>query len=207
MAITTNIYEENTLRQLATYGFAHQGYSTIWKLKSASIFAVLCTTDSALYSSSFVGTVEQLLATGVTELSSQGGHIYTLDGTTYSVPFALRDVSLTGLTSITGVTFPGRDNYVAAVGTTGYKFIPQITWAYFGATQPMKKEIGWGFTSAVSFKSALLCIQLPVKTPGATFYQRSYPLAMIDFGATIARAASSSFFITWDEDGMINWTR
>lgn len=207
MAITTNIYEENTLRQLGTYGFAHQGYSTIWKLKQASIFAVLCTTDLALYSSSFVGTIDQLLATGVTELSGQGGNVRILDGTTYSVPFALWDVSFTGLTSITGVTFPGRDNYVATYDTSGVKLIPQITWAYYGATQPMRKEMGWSFTSAVSFKSALLCIQLPVKTPGATFYQRSYPLAMIDFGATITSAAGSSFFITWDEDGMINWTR
>ena len=207
MAITTNIYEENTLRQLGAYGYAHQGYSTIWKLKQASIFAVLCTTDLALYNSSFVGTVDQLLATGVTELSGQGGMVRILDGTTYSVPFALWDISFTGLTSNTGVTFPGRSNYVAAYGANGVKLIPQITWALYGGIQPMKKEIGWSFTSAVSFKSALLCIQLPVKTPGATFYQRSYPLAMIDFGATIASASGSSFFITWDEDGMINWTR
>ncbi len=206
MAITTNLYEENILRQLATYGFAHQGYSTIWKVKKASIFAVLCTTDSTLYNSSFVGTVDQLLATGVTELSNQGGYINNLDGVTYSVPFALTSVGFTGLTGIGGVTFPGRDSFVASYGVNGIKFVPQIIWAYYGVIQPMLKTVQWSFTRSISFKSALLCIQLPVKTPGATFYQRSYPLAMIDFGATIARGLGDTFSIVWDEDGMINWT-
>ena len=74
MAFTSNIYEENTLRQLAQYGIIHQGFTTTWKSKNACMYVLLCSTDMTEYSSSFVGTVAELLASGVTELATGNGY-------------------------------------------------------------------------------------------------------------------------------------
>jgi hypothetical protein len=205
MAITVNIYEENTIRQLAAYGLVHQDYSTVWKNKYAGIFVMLCTTDVAAYSSSFVGTVEQLLATGVQELAG-GGYSYIPAPNKNSGVFYISNNDY-----YSGVS--GRSEYIVTVPTTGAKFVPQWTRyerygnVFIAESFTLQPAVRWYFSSTVSFKSALVCLELPVKTPGATIYQRSYPLAMIDFGATISRAQGSGFHIVWSESGLIAWTR
>ena len=205
MAVTVNIYEENTIRQLATYGLVHQDYSTVWKNKYAGVFVMLCTTDAAAYSSSFVGTVEQLLATGVQELTG-GGYSYK------SAPNLNTDT----LNNYAGYGYEsspfGRSAYIATVPTTGAKFVPQWTKQEsfnYGASSSgtLQPAVRWFFSAPVSFKSALVCLESPVKTPGATIYQRSYPLTIIDFGTTISKGQNSTFHIIWNESGLISWTR
>lgn len=198
MAVTVNIYQENALRYLGTYGIAHQDRSTTWKIKDASMFALLCSTDLAQYSDSFAGTVQSLLTTGVTELTTGNG--YYVGGRPAPINANLG-------------SYPGGGNYSAASFLSGYsngiKFLPELTriTSFSSFVTNEYDSLSW-FASggSISAKSLLLCIESPA-SPAATIYGRSYPLAMIDFGGTKTATNGNVFDINWNANGAINWTR
>ena len=74
MPVTVNIYEESAVRYLGTYGAVHQSISTAWSVKQATMRLILCSTDVAQFNSSFAGTVEQLLSSGVQEIPTGYGY-------------------------------------------------------------------------------------------------------------------------------------
>ena len=198
MAITVNVYQEPTLRYMGTYGVAHQDRSTAWKTKNASMFALLCSTDVAQYSSSFAGTVETLLTTGVTELTTGNG--YFVGG----IPAPI----IANLGS-----FPGGVNYSNAILVGGYsngiKYSPEITLVLsFSPSVTSEYDfLRWKATGgSIAAKSLLLCFESPISS-AATIYGRSYPLAMIDFGATRTATDGNIFELDWNANGAINWTR
>jgi|688.fasta_scaffold541547_2 hypothetical protein len=188
MAVTVNVYQENALRNLGTYGIRHQDYSTVWKFKTASMFVLLCGTDNAAYVPSFAGTVQELLASGVQELTTANG--YVQGG--LPAPWAIND------------PFYGFVAFLrsSASGNSAF-YLPRTL---IGATRPYS-AIKWTVTSnSISAKSALLCFESPVSS-ASTIYSRSYPLAMIDFGGTRTSAVGTPFEINWSETGAITWTR
>jgi hypothetical protein len=193
MPVTANIYQENAVRYLGTYGVAHQGYSTTWRVKDASMFAILCSTDVAAYSSSFAGTVQELLAGAVDELATANG--YFVGG--IAAPLS---VTIMPLTTPIGLSF------LFSYGN-GLKYFPNADYSVPLATLTYK-SIQWGASGgSLSAKSLILCIESPIST-AATLYERSYPLVMIDFGGTRTAAAGTAFDpVTWNANGAISWTR
>jgi hypothetical protein len=187
MAFAVNIYQEQAVKYLGAYGIEHQSLSTTWKLKDASMFAILCSTDDGAYSSSFTGTVEELLAAGVTELTTGNGYFQG------GKPMPR--------TSIRG---PFTSNY-----GNGMKYLPVVT--YIVSTVPYVTQelrpVQWlASGGSISAKSMILCIESPVSA-AATIYGRSYPLAMIDFDGTKTATNGNVFDINWNANGAINWTR
>lgn len=186
MAVTVNIYQQNALRNLGTYGIIHQDYSTVWKYKLASMFVLLCSTDDAAYVSSFAGTVQELLSSGVQELTTLNG--YFQGG--LPAPWTINDPYYGSVDFLRG-------------STNSAFYLPRTL---VGATRPYS-AIKWTVTSnSISAKSALLCFESPVSS-GSTIYDRSFPLAMIDFGGTRTSTVGTPFEISWSETGAITWAR
>ena len=199
MAITTHVYEELAVRCVGTYGVAHQRISTVWQLKEASMFMILCSTDSALFDSNFTGTVDQLIASGVQEVSTgqsyiqQGKPIPTLPAGYGPVPPTLANYFLSS-------------GYIGTFGN-GLKYRPFVT-------PPQSQRVGVsksGFMpfwrSGFSANSAIVAMELPDST-ASTLYSRSHPLVMIDFGGSrTADDATSEFTVNWNSNGLVNWTR
>ena len=193
MAITSNIYQENVLRQLAVYGIIHQKQSTAWQYKEASMFILLCSTDLTQYSSSFAGTVAQLLASGVAELTSGNGYI----AGGKPAPWFLN------------LPIPGYTDYLRGTSNNAWWWpgtfytVPSSPGAPPPSPVPYY-SVQWMPSASFSFKSALLCFESPISA-AATTNERSYPLVMWDFGGTVS---GSGFAISWNStSGTISWTR
>lgn len=196
MAFTVNIYQENVLKVLGVYGTWHQQRSTAWNVEQNTMFAILCSTDVAAFSSSFVGTLEQLLATGVTEASTGNGYI---QGGKQMPNFTL--------TSFQGTVYT--NSFASGYGN-GVKYTPAVTPV---GSSSQYRPVRW-FPSAgqtLSAKSMILCIRSPVSTATPFYggYGSAYPMVMIDFGGTksVTGPSSTGFDINWNANGAINWTR
>jgi hypothetical protein len=74
MAYTIHVYEELAVTRIGTHGILQQGKSTAYS-PTSPYFVLLCATDVAAFSSSFVGTVADLIATSVDELASANGYV------------------------------------------------------------------------------------------------------------------------------------
>jgi hypothetical protein len=192
MAFTSNIYEENTLRQLAQYGIIHQGFTTTWKSKNASMYVLLCSTDLTEYSSSFVGTVAELLASGVTELATGNGYFAGGQPAPWFVNLG---------------TFTGIGLYLRGFATSAW-YAPRATVVNPSTGSSVNWDsIRWGAVGgSISALSALLCFESPIST-AATINERSYPLVMWDFGGVKTASTGSSFTINWNASGAISWAR
>lgn len=212
MAVTVNVYEESAIRTIASYGFMHQPVSTIWSNGPDKMFVVLCSTDVAEFDSAFTGTVEELMAAGVSEIATGNGYFqqgekvflsrFSSASYQYWASFIRRDYSQTVWSGI----FPFGN---------GYKCWPNTTFAERFQHGKIRYNDwpAWRSTGGISAKSALLCMELP-NSSASTLYGRSRPLAMIDFGGT--RTGSVDYdvanqawvkMITWNTNGAINWTR
>ena len=204
MAFTSNIYQENTLRQLAQYGIVHQGFTTTWRYKEASMYVLLCSTDLTEYSSSFAGTVAELLASGVTELATGNGYVAGGQPAPWFIRLAVSGVGYYLRGDATSAWYAPRGTYT---------FPP---WSGVGYWSPLLPPMGGSVTidsiqwsavgGSISAASALLCFESPIST-AATINERSYPLVMWDFGGTKTAGAGSFFTINWNASGTITWTR
>jgi hypothetical protein len=190
MAFTSNIYEENALRQLGAYGIVHQKFSTTWQYKDASMFVLLCSTDLAEYNSSFAGTVAELLAGGVTELATGNGYFVGGQPAPWFVNLGAAGIRLYLRGFASSAWYAPRDTFTPPYG--GSFTYDSIQWRAAGGN--------------ISAASALLCFESPIST-AATINERSYPLVMWDFDGTETAADGAFFTIDWNASGAISWTR
>lgn len=209
MAVTTHVYEELAVRCIGTYGIAHQRISSIWQLKEASMFMILCSTDSALFDSSFAGTVEQLIASGVQELSTGQGSASNFFGGYIQQGKPIPILDLNGSVPPTNANyFLTTSGYLGTFGN-GLKYRPFVTPS---VPQPVSLSKNgympfWSIRSSFSAKSAIVAMELPDST-ASTLYSRSHPLVMIDFGGSrTADQATLEFTVNWNSNGLMNWTR
>lgn len=208
MAVTTHVYEELAVRCIGTYGIAHQRISTIWQLKEASMFMILCSTDSALFDSSFTGTVEQLIASGVQEISSGQGSSSNSFGGYIQQGKPIPILPLNGSVPPTLANYFVSSGYVGTFGN-GLKYRPFLTPSVPQSVGLSKNGFTpfWYIRSSFSAKSAIVAMELPDST-ASTLYSRSHPLVMIDFGGSrTADEATLEFTVNWNSNGLMNWTR
>lgn len=191
MAITANVYTENTVRYLSTYGGNHQSASSAWVLKESSFLLVPCTTTSSQFNSAFTGTLTSLLSSGVLEVLESTGYVKG------------------------GITLPYKNTiYVAATppAITGYfssrdNFSPNGTGLLFAARNTSDESNAIVGSGTYSFSSFVIALTLPISTPAnvSELYDSSYPLAMYDMGGSVTKS-TGLLPVNWNGDPTVRWT-
>lgn len=188
MAITVNIYTENTVRYLSIYGGNHQSASSAWVLKESSFLLVPCTTTSSQFNSAFTGTLASLLSSGVLEV---------LESTGYAKG---------------GITLPSRNSVFVGPGPLNYQyrenFSPNNTGLSFTARNSSDQStsviIGPG---TYSFSSFVIALTLPTFASGNVneLYSSSYPLALYDMGGSVTKS-TGVLPVNWNGNASVRWT-
>ena len=192
MAITANVYTENTVRYLATYGGNHQSASSAWVLKESSFLLVPCTTTSSQFNSAFTGTLTSLLSSGVLEVLESTG--YVKGGIT--LPYRNTIYIAPTPPAISGY-FSYRENF--SLDGTGLLFT-----ARNGSDQSTSVIVGPG---TYSFSSFVVALTLPISTPANAneLYASSYPLALYDMGGSVAKS-TGVLPVNWNGNPSVRWT-
>ncbi len=186
MAITVNVYTENTVRYLSTYGGNHQSASSGWVLKESSFLLVPCTTTSSQFNSAFAGTLTSLLSSGVLEVLESTGYV--------KGGIALPYYSLIFVEPLSGYQYQAN---ILSNGT-GLLFTARNTSGQDNAI------IGPG---AYSFSSFVIALTLPISTPANAneLYASSYPLAMYDMGGSVTKS-TGVLPVNWNGDPTVRWS-
>ena len=192
MAITANVYTENTVRYLSTYGGNHQSASSAWVLKQSSFLLVPCTTTSSQFNSAFTGTLTSLLSSGVLEVLESTG--YVKGGIT--LPY-INTVYIAPTPPASSGYFGSRDN-----------FSPNGTGLLFTARNSSDQSTSDIIASGTySFSSFVIALTLPISTPAnaSELYASSYPLAMYDMGGSVTKS-TGLLPVNWNGDPTVRWT-
>lgn len=216
MPISINVYARQAVTYLSTYGLAVQRNHG----REHSLFGILCSTDIAQYSSSFEGRVDQLIAFGVAELPTANGYIKGGDylrnyytgiqyvqyptsnfGSFVSLPeqYTVESFNVTSLGGLRGRFTPSTRQYPL--------FTPQPG-GVTSVIHPAQSFTWTATTGPLSAKSLLLCYHSPLPSASSELiYGASYPLAMIDFGGTVAAAAGQTLAVPYPPVAdIIRWT-
>jgi len=191
MAVTVNIYQQSAIRYLATYGMDQQDAKTFWFQKPETVFALLCSTDVAQFDSSYTGRVDQLLGSGVTELSTGNG--YAKGGQYVQNFYTYRELQVVG-NRVQEFYFT-----VSSI-IRGNKLLElQPASRRFPGGGGTVNCFSWVSTGTLSAKSLLLCLQTPLDAANSSqpIYSASYPLAMVDFGGTVTAASGSPLAVPY----------
>lgn len=188
MAITANVYTENTVRYLATYGGNHQSASSAWALKESSFLLVPCTTTSSQFNSAFTGTLTSLLSSGVLEVLESTG--YVKGGIT--LPY--QSLVFVGPDSF---NYQYRQNF--SPNGTGLSFTARNS-----SDQSTSVIVGPG---TYSFSSFVVALTLPISTPANAneLYASSYPLALYDMGGSVTKS-TGVVPVNWNGNPSVRWT-
>ena len=192
MAITANVYTENTVRYLSTYGGNHQSASSAWVLKESNFLLVPCTTTSSQFDSAFTGTLTSLLSSGVVEVLESTG--YVKGG--IALPYRNTIYVATTSPAISGY-FSYREN-----------FSPDGTGLLFTARNGSDQNTSIIFGSGTyNFSSFVIALTLPISTPAnvSELYASSYPLAMYDMGGSVTKS-TGVLPVDWSGDPTVRWT-
>jgi hypothetical protein len=188
VAVTVNIYTENTVRYLSTYGGNHQSASSAWVLKESSFLLVPCTTTSSQFNSAFTGTLTSLLSSGVLEVLESTGYVKG------AIALPYRNYVFVGPGSL---NFQYQENF--SPNGTGLLFT-----ARNGSDQSTSVIVGSG---TYNFSSFVIALTLPVSTPAnaSELYDSSYPLAMYDMGGSVTKS-TGVLPVDWSGDPTVRWT-
>lgn len=188
MAITVNIYTENTVRYLATYGASHQSASNAWVPAESSMLLVPCTTTSSQFNSAFTGNLTSLLSSGVLEVLESTG--YVKGGIT--LPY--RRLVFVGPDSL---IFQYQENF--SHNGTGLLFTARNS-----SSQSITNIIGPG---NYSFSSFVIALTLPISTPANAneLYASSYPLALYDMGGSVTKS-TGLLPVNWNGNPTVRWS-
>lgn len=188
MAITANVYTENTIRYLSTYGANHQSASSGWVLKESNFLLVPCTTTSSQFNSAFTGTLTSLLSSGVLEVLESTGYVKGA----ITLPYQ-------------SLVFVGPDpfnfQYQANISPNGTGL---LFTARNGSDQNTSIIFGSG---TYSFSSFVIALTLPISTPAnvSELYASSYPLAMYDMGGSVTKS-TGLLPVNWNGNPTVRWT-
>lgn len=226
MTITVNIYKQPALMQLAANGLVESPTSAADPSNPGNLRFILSTSGNDQFNANFNGTMQQLLANGVTELPTGNG--YQQKGIPVSLwrgyNLEYREFSPSGTPIFLNTTryYSSIDSaYVKStvpggVQNTTLYFTPPSRYAWPGRQHPWYPSVpetvdvwrgelvvivDWGKTLA--FKSII--IYSHSSSTGAIDYNAAYPVAMIDFGATQSYTAPQkpSVFYSYLPNG---WT-
>ena len=191
MAITANVYTENTVRYLSTYGGNHQSASSAWVLKESNFLLVPCTTTLSQFNSTFTGTLTSLLSSGVVEVLESTGYVKG------AITLPYRNTIYVAPTLLSYGYFSYRENF--SPNGTGLSFT-----ARNGSNQNTSDIIGSG---TYSFSSFVIALTLPISTPAnvSELYASSYPLAMYDMGGSVTKS-TGLLPVNWNGNPTVRWT-
>ena len=191
MAITANVYTENTVRYLSTYGGNHQSASSAWVLKESNFLLVPCTTTLSQFNSTFTGTLTSLLSSGVVEVLESTGYVKG------AITLPYRNTIYVAPTLLSYGYFSYRENF--SPNGTGLSFT-----ARNGSNQSTSDITGSGI---YNFSSFVIALTLPISTPAnvSELYASSYPLAMYDMGGSVTKS-TGLLPVNWNGNPTVRWT-